>query len=277
MGNIWGQGSLYGDRSPIMEPLPARVDLRVSACSPYMIVEDQGTTVSCVAHAFAQALYCAVHRSEPYSDMPYPQVLRIFEGAIKRSSDEAKGASFLSVAEILETEHSDVFSQFGLLTVELRNDLRLIKSVLHFGFPVVFGYQVNEEADRFHKSNESCAAHGYILPRFVTDPRAISGHTVIAVGYDDAVDSFVCRNSWGSDWGYNGHFLVRYRDVADADFFTDIMAIVDARTADGLQRRHPPGGGGVGGGWGRFVGDDDPDDILSYMDPVGSPRRRPLE
>ncbi|MDQ2784388.1 MAG: hypothetical protein M3Y58_05235 [Chloroflexota bacterium] len=37
-----------------------------------------------------------------------------------------------------------------------------------------------------------------------------AGHAVVAVGYDDARDCFLIRNSWGPDWGIGGHFLMPY-------------------------------------------------------------------
>ncbi|MEB3220711.1 MAG: C1 family peptidase [Candidatus Sericytochromatia bacterium] len=36
------------------------------------------------------------------------------------------------------------------------------------------------------------------------------GHAVVAVGYDDEKQAFLIRNSWGTDWGYKGHFWMPY-------------------------------------------------------------------
>ena len=36
------------------------------------------------------------------------------------------------------------------------------------------------------------------------------GHAVVAVGYDDAKQAFLVRNSWGTDWGQKGHFWMPY-------------------------------------------------------------------
>jgi len=54
--------------------------------------------------------------------------------------------------------------------------------------------------------------------------RAIGGHAVLAVGYDDAKKRFVVRNSWGTGWGLKGYFTLPYaylenRDLSD-DFWT---------------------------------------------------------
>ncbi|MEB3197680.1 MAG: C1 family peptidase [Candidatus Sericytochromatia bacterium] len=37
------------------------------------------------------------------------------------------------------------------------------------------------------------------------------GHAVVAVGYDDAKQAFLIRNSWGTDWGVKGHFWMPYK------------------------------------------------------------------
>jgi len=43
---------------------------------------------------------------------------------------------------------------------------------------------------------------------------ALGGHAVSIVGYDDATQSFVIRNSWGEDWGEKGFAKVAYTDVS---------------------------------------------------------------
>lgn len=36
------------------------------------------------------------------------------------------------------------------------------------------------------------------------------GHCVAIVGYDDAQGCWICKNSWGDDWGENGYFRIAY-------------------------------------------------------------------
>ena len=38
------------------------------------------------------------------------------------------------------------------------------------------------------------------------------GHCVCCVGYDDSVRAWICKNSWGKDWGDEGYFLIAYGD-----------------------------------------------------------------
>jgi C1A family cysteine protease len=53
---------------------------------------------------------------------------------------------------------------------------------------------------------------------------SLGGHAVMAVGYDDATQRFLIRNSWGSAWGLQGYFTMPYdylhnRNLSD-DFWT---------------------------------------------------------
>jgi C1A family cysteine protease len=36
------------------------------------------------------------------------------------------------------------------------------------------------------------------------------GHCVEIIGYDDSLAAWICKNSWGSDWGDNGYFKIGY-------------------------------------------------------------------
>lgn len=53
---------------------------------------------------------------------------------------------------------------------------------------------------------------------------ALSGyHAVSVVGYSDAEQCWICKNSWGPDWGDNGWFKIGYGESIDTQFpFYDI-------------------------------------------------------
>ena len=44
----------------------------------------------------------------------------------------------------------------------------------------------------------------------------LGGHAVCAVGYDDAKQCLIVRNSWGADWGDHGYFYMPYAFASDA-------------------------------------------------------------
>lgn len=39
---------------------------------------------------------------------------------------------------------------------------------------------------------------------------ALAGHCVCVIGYDDAQQAWICKNSWGTGWGLSGFFLIGY-------------------------------------------------------------------
>jgi C1A family cysteine protease len=77
----------------------------------------------------------------------------------------------------------------------------------------------------------ACLAEGYpfaltlaVYPSFLSGPKqqatvtplpgpdeqVLGRHAVLAVGYDDAKQWLICRNSWGAEQGDGGYFYLPY-------------------------------------------------------------------
>jgi len=56
-----------------------------------------------------------------------------------------------------------------------------------------------------------------------------AGHSVLAVGYDESEACWICRNSWGTSWGENGYFRIRYDACATGTYVL---------TAEGVSSRN---------------------------------------
>ena len=54
---------------------------------------------------------------------------------------------------------------------------------------------------------------------------ALGGHAVLAVGYNDAGQRFIVRNSWGSKWGKKGYCFMPYAYLTDPDLAADFWTI----------------------------------------------------
>jgi C1A family cysteine protease len=48
---------------------------------------------------------------------------------------------------------------------------------------------------------------------------------VLAVGYDDATERFIIRNSWGPKWAMAGYFTMPYAYITDDNLADDFWTI----------------------------------------------------
>jgi C1A family cysteine protease len=94
-----------------------------------------------------------------------------------------------------------------------------MKGCLSSGYPFVFGFTVYESFE-----SEDVARTGNV-PMPGADERIVGGHAVLAVGYDDDESRFICRNSWGSDWGDAGYFYMPYAYLLDNNLSDDFWTI----------------------------------------------------
>lgn len=60
--------------------------------------------------------------------------------------------------------------------------------------------------------------------------KVLGGHAVCAVGFDDAEKCLIVRNSWGTEWGQEGYFLMPYDFVTHDGCASDFW-IVQSVTA----------------------------------------------
>ncbi len=47
--------------------------------------------------------------------------------------------------------------------------------------------------------------------------QVLGGHAVLAVGYDDAEQRLLAKNSWGEAWGKKGYFTIPYAYVTNTN------------------------------------------------------------
>jgi C1A family cysteine protease len=97
-------------------------------------------------------------------------------------------------------------------------DLDQLRGCLASGYPFVFGFTAYEnlESAEVRQTGD--------IPMPGPEDRAIGGHAVLAVGYDDTRKAFLIRNSWGTDWGQKGYGTMPYaylqEPLLSSDFWT---------------------------------------------------------
>ncbi|MCX5902260.1 MAG: hypothetical protein NTV89_02055, partial [Proteobacteria bacterium] len=104
-------------------------------------------------------------------------------------------------------------------------DLSAIKYALHQFGPLPTNFYVFEDFDYY---NSGVYSH-------VWGEREGS-HAVLIVGWDDAVQALIVKNSWGPLWGEDGYFRIAYSEITgDLDFGNATVAIEKVALPDECQ------------------------------------------
>ncbi|MDE3250453.1 MAG: peptidase C1, partial [Bacteroidota bacterium] len=65
--------------------------------------------------------------------------------------------------------------------------------------------------------------------RKTANATVIGGHCVCIVGYDDNLQCWICKNSWGASWGESGFFRIGYGQCGIDTEVYGINGVVDTR------------------------------------------------
>ncbi|MBN1481703.1 T9SS C-terminal target domain-containing protein [candidate division KSB1 bacterium] len=60
----------------------------------------------------------------------------------------------------------------------------------------------------------------------------VGGHAILIVGWNDAEQSWICKNSWDTDWGENGYFRIKWGDSGMGQY---VPFIYDELTSAALE------------------------------------------
>jgi C1A family cysteine protease len=98
-------------------------------------------------------------------------------------------------------------------------DLTQMKACLASGFPFVFGFRVYQSFESAEVTDTGRAP----MPK--DGEHALGGHAVLAVGYNDRIDRFIVRNSWGTEWGRDGYFTIPFDYLMERGLSSDFWTI----------------------------------------------------
>ena len=111
-------------------------------------------------------------------------------------------------------------ANFKLKKWEKVNNIDALKESISRGFPVVIGVDnmlgVGLEYIRTCDT-DTCL---WLIDESVRDD--YYGHAVLVTGYDDKIQAVEIINSWGSNWGNNGVFWMKYEDLFPLNMSIDI-------------------------------------------------------
>lgn len=227
--------------APVMRlaALPASADLS-SQCPP---IYDQGSLGSCTANGIAAALqFDRMKQNLQPAFNPSRLFIYYNERVIEHTVESDSGAmirdGFKSVAkqgDCPETSWPYDISQFRdkppkkcytealkykvVQYSRLVQNLNQMKGCLADGFPFVFGFSVYESFESAE------VAHTGTVPMPGPREQLLGGHCVVAVGYDDARQRFLIRNSWGDAWGMKGYCTMPYAYLTDTDLSSDFWTM----------------------------------------------------
>src|ERR1700737_4417858 len=230
----------------LLPALPPSVDLRPE-CPP---VYDQGQLGSCTANAIAGAI--EFDRMKQKLSVFCPSRLfiyyneRVMEGTVGSDSGAMIRDGIKSVAHegaCPETEwpyditkftnkpaapcYADALKDRAVAYQRGTRLLNQLKGCLAAGYPFVFGFTVYESFESQQVADTGQA------PMPAANEQILGGHAVMCVGYDDAQQRYICRNSWGDKWGmpsgpghtYRGYFTLPYAYLTSPGLASDFWTI----------------------------------------------------
>jgi C1A family cysteine protease len=230
---------LYSAPEAVLTKLPKKVDLR-GAKMPK--IYDQGELGSCTANAIGAAFEFSQIKQGEKDFMPSRLFIYYNERAMEGTIDTDAGAmirdGMKSISKLgVCTEdtwpydipnftqkppgkaYTEAKKHQALVYRRVLGQLHQMQGCLAQGYPFVFGFSVYES---FMSPEVAKTGEVPLPPR---GEQLIGGHAVLAVGYDDAIQSFIVRNSWGPKWGLKGYCLMPYGYLADSQLARDFWAV----------------------------------------------------
>ena len=218
--------------------LPNAVDLR-QQCPP---VYDQGQLGSCTANAIVAAIEFDQMKQQLKYFMPSRLFLYYNERAMEGTIDSDGGAQIRDGMKSINAQgdcpeklwpyilarfadkpsascYTNAMKHKAVLYQRVSRVANQMKACLAAGYPFVFGFSVYES---FMSTAVAKSGHAE-MPK--SNEPLEGGHAVLAVGYNDAHQWFLVRNSWGPSWGLKGYFTLPYTYVLDENLSDDFWTI----------------------------------------------------
>jgi C1A family cysteine protease len=230
---------LFAAAPEVLAKLPPKKDISAGFPAPY----DQGQLGSCTGNAIAGAIQFDQKKQGIRKFMPSRLFIYYNERAMEGTINSDAGAqirdgvkSIANLGACPETEWPYDIKKFAdkppaqcykdATKCEAVGYQRLVstnlgqlKGCIASGYPFVFGFTVYESFE-----SDEVAKTGVVnMPG--PKEKKVGGHAVVAVGYDDATERFLVRNSWGKDWGMKGYFTMPYSYLISTNLADDFWTV----------------------------------------------------
>jgi hypothetical protein len=222
----------------VLSALPSMVDLRGGQAPVY----DQLQLGSCTAQAISGALEYDRGRQGLPRVPPSRLFIYFNERVLEGTTESDAGATIrdgiktvsaqgacpepmwpYEVRRFAEHPTDDCYTEathYRALTYRsVTPTLAELRGCLADSNPFVFGFSVYSSFETQQVASTGDAP----IPR--RGERLLGGHAVLAVGYDDASQRFLARNSWGEDWGKGGYFTLPYAYLTNNGLASDFWTI----------------------------------------------------
>ena len=228
----------YTAPAHMLKALPKAVDLR-PRCPP---VYDQRPLQSCTANATAAALQFERMRHGLKPDFT-PSRLFIYynERRLLGTEDKDGGAPLREAIKVVASQgdcpepdwaydpkqvnaappkacYTQALKYKDLVYERLPQDIPHMQACLASGSPFVLSFNIYSGAE----SPEATRTDTFPLPQ--AGETLLGTHAVMAVGYEEAAQRLLMRNSYGPKWGMQGYFWLPYAYAKDpklaGDFWT---------------------------------------------------------
>jgi C1A family cysteine protease len=230
---------LYAAPMAFLRALPDNVDLR-SQCPP---IYDQAQLGSCTANAIGGAIeFDQMKENLPQVFLPSRLFIYYNERVIENTVSSDSGAMIRDGIKSAVNQgacpepmwpyqiekfrikpsvkcYTEAAKHTAASYQRLIQSLSQMQGCLASGYPFIFGFTVYESFD-----SKTVARTGH-APMPDTTERVLGGHAVCAVGYENDKRWFICRNSWGKEWGMRGYFTLPYDYLINSDLAADFWTI----------------------------------------------------
>jgi len=219
------------------DSLPPSIDMR-NQCPP---VYDQGQLGSCTANSIAGLAEFLMMKEGHTPFVPSRLFIYYNERVLEGDTADDTGASISDSIQVVSANgcpnealwwyntikyavkpnrkvYADGLKHLVSNYVQVGQDLVSLRSCLASGYPISIGFTVYESFE-----SDTVASTG-IVPMPGNNEQILGGHAVLVVGYNDATQYFIVRNSWGTGWGQAGYFEMPYAYLVNNNLSSDFWS-----------------------------------------------------